>query len=102
MDVYSKLNSLMAERGWTRYKLAKECGLSESTLANVFSRNTMPSLATLETICQGFKISLSQFFTEDELIECTPELKELFEAWRYLLPEQKEAVLSVMKVMRNQ
>ena len=102
MDVYSKLNKLMTERGWTRYKLAKECGLSESTLANVFSRNTMPSLATLETICHGFRISLSQFFAEDEMIECTPELKEVFEAWRYLMPVQKEAVLAVMKAMRNE
>lgn len=25
MDVYGKLNRLMAERGWTRYRLAKEC-----------------------------------------------------------------------------
>lgn len=102
MDVYGKLNRLMAERGWTRYRLAKECGLSESTLANVFSRNTLPSLATLETICHGFRISLSQFFAEDEVIECTPELKELFEAWRYLTPEQKEAVLAVMKAMKNE
>ena len=101
MDVNSKLNRLMAERGWTRYKLAKECGLSESTLANVFSRNTMPSLATLETICQGFKILLSQFFADDEMIEYTPELKELFEAWRFLTPEQKEAVLNLMKTMNN-
>ena len=102
MDVNSKLNRLMAERGWTRYKLAKECGLSESTLANVFSRNTMPSLATLEAICSGFSISLSQFFAEEEMIECTPEFKELFEAWRYLTPKQKESVLSVMKAMRAQ
>ena len=102
MDVNSKLNRLMAERGWTRYKLAKECGLSESTLANVFSRNTMPSLATLETICQGFRISLSQFFADEEMIEYTPELKELFESWRYLAPEQKEAVLNVMKAMKIQ
>lgn len=101
MDVNGKLNRLMAERGWTRYKLAKECGLSESTLANVFSRNTMPSLATLETICQGFRISLSQFFADEKMIEYTPELKELFEAWQYLTPEQKEAVLNLMKTMNN-
>lgn len=101
MDVYGKLNRLMAERGWTRYRLAKECGLSESTLANVFSRSTMPSLTTLETICQGFRISLSQFFADEEMIEYTPELKELFEAWLFLTPEQKEAVLNLMKTMNN-
>ena len=31
---------LLNERGWTEYRLAKECGLSESTLANIFRRNS--------------------------------------------------------------
>ena len=35
------------------------------------------------------------------MIEYTPELKELFEAWRFLTPEQKEAVLNLMKTMNN-
>ena len=40
MDTHSKLRQLMAERNWTAYRLAKESGLSESTLANIFKRNT--------------------------------------------------------------
>ena len=36
MDTHSKLRQLMSERGWTAYRLAKESGLSESTLANIF------------------------------------------------------------------
>ena len=100
MDINGKLNRLMAERGWTKDKLAKECGLSESTLANVFSRNTMPSLATLDSMCQGFRISLSQFFADEEMIEYTPDLKELYQAWCYLTPEQKDAILHVMKAMQ--
>lgn len=102
MDVYSRLDRLMKERGWTRYRLAKECGLSESTLANVFSRNTMPSITTLEAICKGFRISMSQFFADEEMVEYTPELKELYQAWCFLTPEQKDAILHVMKAMQAQ
>ena len=36
MDTHSRLRQLMAERGWTAYRLAQVSGLSESTLANVF------------------------------------------------------------------
>lgn len=39
MDTHSRLQHLMAERGWTAYRLARESGLSESTLANIFKRN---------------------------------------------------------------
>ena len=72
MDIHGKLKHLMQECGWTAYKLAKESGLSESTLANIFRRNTVPSISTLEEICNGFHITLSQFFAEGEMVELTP------------------------------
>ena len=66
MDIHKKLKELMKNRGWSEYRLSKECGLSESTLANIFKRGTMPSISTLETICDAFGITLSQFFCEGE------------------------------------
>ena len=86
MDTHERLRQLLNERGWSEYKLAKRCGLSESTVANIFRRNTVPSIATLETICSGFGITMSQFFAEGDMIEITPELKELFENWVNLTP----------------
>ena len=101
MDTHERLQQLLKERGWSEYRLAKSCGLSESTIANIFRRNTLPSIATLETICGGFGITLSQFFAEGEMVELTPELKELFDGWAYLTPEQKDAVARVIKAMHN-
>lgn len=99
MDTHSRLRHLMAERGWTAYRLAKESGLSESTLANIFKRNTVPSIATLEAVCAAFGISLAQFFAEDEMVELTPELQELFDQWVSLNPEQKQAALQMIRTM---
>lgn len=101
MDTHERLRQLLNERGWSEYKLAKKCGLSESTVANIFRRNTVPSIATLETICSGFGITMSQFFAEGDMIEITPELKELFENWVNLTPEQKKAANQMLKAMNN-
>ena len=101
MDTHERLQQLLKEHGWSEYRLAKNCGLPESTIANIFRRNTLPSIATLETICGGFGITLSQFFAEGEMVELTPELKELFDGWAYLTPEQKDAVACVIKAMNN-
>lgn len=101
MDVHKRLRQLLNERGWTEYRLSKKCGLSESTLANIFRRNTMPSITTLEAICNGFGITLSQFFAEDEMVELTPELKNLFDKWISLTPEQKDAVYSMVNAFNN-
>lgn len=101
MDTHSRLRQLMAERGWTVYRLAKESGLSESTLANIFKRNTVPSIATLEAVCSAFGISLAQFFAENDMVELTPELKELFDHWVSLSPEQKQAALQMIRAMNT-
>ena len=101
MDIHDRLRRLMDARDWTEYRLAKESGLSSSTLANVFKRNTVPSIPTLEAICGAFHITLAQFFAEGELVEMTPELQELFENWMTLTPELKAAVLQMLKEINH-
>ena len=101
MDTHSRLRQLMADRGWTAYRLSKESGLSESTLANIFKRNTVPSITTLEAICSAFGISLAQFFAESEMVELTPELKTLFENWVSLTADQKQAALQMIQAMNT-
>ncbi len=101
MEIHQKLRQLLNERGWTEYRLSKECGLSESTLANIFKRNTLPSISTLEAICNGFGITVSQFFSENDMVEMTPEIKELFDCWLSLTPNQKEAVLHMIRVLNS-
>lgn len=101
MDTHERLRQLLNERGWTEYRLAKNCGLSESTIANIYRRNTVPSLSTLEAICKGFGITMAQFFAEGEMVEINPELKEPFENWVNLTPEQKKAANQMLKAMNN-
>ena len=102
MDTNIRLRRLLDERGWTEYRLAKQCGLSLSTIANIYRRNTVPSVATLEVICKGFGITLSQFFAEGEMVELSPDLKSVFECWVNLTPTQKTAALQMMRAMNSQ
>ncbi len=101
MDTLKRLQQLMDDRGWTMYRLAKESGLTESTIANIYRRNALPSIPTLEMICKGFGITISQFFAEEELVELTPDLKELFNGWISLTPEQKNATLAIIKAFHH-
>lgn len=62
--VLKKVTQLLQERNWTLYRLAKESEISYSTLSNTFHRNNVPSVSTLMRICDGFGITLSEFFDE--------------------------------------
>lgn len=102
MDTHARLRQLLRERGWTEYKLSKACGLAQSTIGNIFRRNTDPSLVTLETICKGFGITMSQFFADADMVELTPDTRELFDAWVCLTREQKAAILQLLKAMQHE
>ncbi len=101
MDIHDRLRKTLKNRGWTRYRLSKESGLSESTITNIFHRGNTPNIGTLEIICKSVGITLSQFFADDDMIELTPDLKQLLDEWACLSFEQREAILQMMKAMRN-
>ena len=101
MDAKQRIRELMAQRQWSEYRLAIASGLSQSTIANIFSRNTTPSIATLESICSAFGITLAQFFSDGKMVELTPEQREMFSAWSSLSTHQKEALSHLIQVMKN-
>lgn len=101
MDAKQRIRNLMEERQWSEYRLAIASGLSQSTIANIFNRNTTPSVSTLESICSGFGITLAQFFAEGEMVELTEEQREMFQAWSTLSKPQKEVLQQLIFVMKN-
>ena len=100
MDIMGKVEKMQRERGWSDYKLTKESGLSASTISTLKRRNNIPSFPTLEAICKGFGITLSQFFADGNIpVDLTDEQRKMLEEWNSLTPEQKKAVYQLMKTM---
>ena len=93
MDALRKINRMRLERGWTVYRLSEESEVPQSTLVNMFNRETQPSIATLEAICKGFGITLAEFFTEGEEekgeVISADELTETF----YGLPRESQKLV---------
>ena len=101
VDILQKLIRLQKQHGWSAYKIAKEAGLSPNTVSNIYRRNNTPSMVTLEALCKAFGITMAQFFAEDEMVELTPELRELFKQWTALSKEQKDAIWQIIKTYNS-
>ena len=99
MDILKRLRELQKVHGWTDYETAKRADLSHSTISNIYKRNTIPNIFTLESICKGFGITLSQFFWEsdNDTVELTIKDRELFYNWLKLSDEDKSLVLQLIK-----
>jgi len=100
MDVLGRIKRIMAQRGWSVYRLGKESGLAQSTLSHVFRKDSEPTISTLETICKAFGMTMGEFFAEGESVPLTEEQRDLLDKWALLTAEQKRLVLDMIENMK--
>ena len=99
-DILQEITRLRLERGWTEYELAKNSGLTQSTISTWYRKGQTPTIQTLDKVCMGLGISLSQFFAEGtDAIVLTSGQKELLDNWSALNKTQREIVLQLLENM---
>jgi len=101
MDVLGKITALRLGRSWSEYQLAERSGLTQSTISSWYRKNLIPSIPSLERICNAFDITLSQFFLEEnaETVPLKPEQTALINASNKLTPEQFSALLHFLDTL---
>ena len=92
-DVIQHIQDLCKERTWSYYRLAKD-----STLNNMISRTNIPTIPTLQKLCDGFGITLADFFLDQpEHPQLTDGQKELVELYNRLDHEKKNVLKAYIK-----
>lgn len=74
VDILSRITNLRTERNWSEYQLAENSGLTQSTISSWYRKNMLPTIPSLNKICDAFGITMSQFFLEND--EKTVDLNE--------------------------
>ena len=98
MTIIEKIDKLRIERGWSVNNLAMEAMLTQSTLNNLYMRNTEPKISTLRAICNAFGITLAEFFSDEEFTkEQANNEKELSDRFSKLTDTQKKAFMSMLR-----
>lgn len=99
-DILAVITKYREERGWTEYQLAERSGLPQSTISSWYRKGMVPTVPSLEKICQAFGITLSQLFAEeDSVVSLTVSQRKLLERWSRLSREQQEAVFLLIDKM---
>ena len=60
-----------------------------------------PRLVTFSEEPGSFGITMAQFFADTDMVELTPDMKELFDCWVCLTPSQKSAAIQMLKAMSH-
>ena len=92
MDILRKITELRLEKNWTEYELAERSELTQSTISSWYRKKLVPSIPSLEHICNAFGITLSQFFLEDECFseQISQEQVEILKHWNRLTKAQQK------------
>lgn len=99
-DILATITAYREARGWTEYQLAERSGLPQSTISSWYRKNMVPTVPSLEKICQAFGITLSQLFAEGEApVVLTESQRTLLEQWNKLSTEQQNALFTLIAVM---
>lgn len=100
-EVLDRIQYLLQFKHWSVYQLAKASGLPYSSLNNLFNRRTCPTIATLEKICVGFGISLTDFFDFHKNVlrneSISEEQQNLLNAYDSLSVKDKELLQAYLR-----
>ena len=80
MDTYTAVKNrifqLLDEKNMAIHKLAMESAVSPSTIKNIlYGKSQNPGIVTIKMLCEGFGITLVEFFNTKEFESLEQEVK---------------------------
>lgn len=98
-DILGRIEQEKNKRDWSEYTLAVNSDIPQSTISTWKKRDLQPSVASIEKICKGLGISLSQFFSDNIESDFTEEQNRIFDLWSKITPEQREKLTELLESM---
>lgn len=97
-----RVKQLCDQRGITKYKLSQMTGMSQTALGNITSKSSVPTISTLQKICDALGVTLAQFFAQDGVrLDLTDLQKEILETWDELDVKEREIMISFVRSLRK-
>lgn len=97
-----KLEALMREKGWSKYKLANEAHLGQSTIHEILSgKKKSPTAKTLSKLADALGVSINEFFDEDDNSKNTEEInipQEYLKQYKVTSRDKKQFLEYMKKV----
>lgn len=102
-DILKRIDDERIKRNWSEYTLAKNSDITQSTISTWYRKRLQPSVASIEKICKGLGISLSEFFNEESsCIYLTPQQNEILDLWDSLTSIQRESIINLLHAFQHE
>ncbi len=97
-----RVKELCSKHKVSKYRLAQLTDMSQTALANIMNKKSIPTVPTLEKICDAFGISIAQFFAGDGMRpDLTDEQGELLEIWDDLNADERRILMNFVRTLKK-
>ncbi len=74
--VRNRILALLEEKKMSIHRLAIESAVAPSTIKNIlYGKSTNPGIVTIKMLCDGFGITLTEFFDTEDFSSLEQEIK---------------------------
>ena len=98
MTVQERISELMKKKGWSKYKLAQETGLYQTTVYDWFNdKHYTPDRNSIELICSAMNISLTEFYSGIDEGELNGEQTYLLQLFAKVPESKKQLIFDLLR-----
>ncbi len=100
--IVNRIQELCDKKHISKYRLSQETKIKQSTISNLMTRRSLPNIVTLSRICDGFGITLSEFFQEDDkIVNLSEEQKQVLDVWSTLNEDERKLVKTYVQGIKH-
>lgn len=83
-------------------RLAQLTGMSQTAIGSIISKESIPTIPTLEKLCSAFGITLAQFFSNEESHpNLTETQREILMIWDSLEVEERKVFMTMIRGLKK-
>ncbi len=102
MTVHERIIELLKKKGWTKYKLAQETGLYQTTVYDWFNDKGYTSdRKSIELICAAMNISLVEFYSGIDEAELDAEQTLLLQLFAKVPKDKRKVVFELLRTLSD-
>jgi len=102
MTIQERILELLEKKGWSKYKLAQETGLYQTTVYDWFNDyGYTPDRKSIELICAAMDISIIEFYSGIDDGELTGEQTLLLQLFDKVPENKRQVVFDLLRTLAD-
>lgn len=90
--------ALCKKRDMSKYRLSQLTGISQSSIGKIIAKESLPTMPTVEKICDALGVTMAQFFAGmDVPVSLSESQQEVLNIWNNLDEKEQNVVIQMLR-----